>query len=407
MPDPKIEGMDFPTTLVREGAACLRVPEITQREGEPLEQARSRSPVFFNPRMRLNRDSAVLALGVHQRRVSRQLTVCEPMCGTGVRGIRMALESPGVERVVMGDMNPRAARLATENAHLNGVSGRVAVRQMEANLLLSLHSRPLSRFDYVDIDPYGSPAPYLDEAVRACKRDGLLALTATDMAPLCGVNPRACLRKYGGRPLRTGYCHESALRLVAGALVTKAAVHEVSARPVFSYSADHYVRLYMELERGKKKADLRLSEMGYMLHCFNCLDRGAVPSRKLFDSPWCERCGSPMKVAGPMWLGELAEEAFCDDMLMLSDRSAIGSNRRLIRVIQMVRGEIGFPQGFYGIDKLCSKLKIPSRATGDVMVALEEAGFRVARTHIDERGLKTDAPIGDLESVLKSVKADG
>jgi len=147
--------MDFPTTLVREGAASLRVPEITEREGEPLEQARSRSPVFFNPRMRLNRDSAVLALGVHQRRVSRPLTVCEPMCGTGVRGIRLALETSGVERVVMGDMNSSAVRLAQENARLNGVSDRVSVRLMEANLILSLHSKPLSRFDYVDVDPDG------------------------------------------------------------------------------------------------------------------------------------------------------------------------------------------------------------------------------------------------------------
>ena len=399
--------MDFPTTTVMEGAATLKVPRIVREEGEPLERARSRSPVFYNPTMKLNRDSAVLALGVHQGRVSRPLTVCEPMCGSGVRGTRLALEVSGVERVVMGDMNPRAVRLAAENARLNGVSGRVAVRLMEANLLLSIHSKPLSRFDYVDVDPYGSPAPYLDGAIRACKRDGLVALTATDMAPLCGVNPRACLRKYGGRSLRTGYCHESALRLVAGALVIRAAVHEVSARPVFSFAADHYVRLYMELERGKRKADGRLTEIGYIQHCFKCLNRRAVSKREILNSNLCGHCGSQMEAAGPMWLGELAEGEFCDEMLTYSERSAISSNRRLVRIIQMVRDEIGFPQGFYGVDKLCSKLKIPSRATGDVISAIESAGFRAVRTHIDERGLKTDAPLGELERMLRSVEAVG
>ncbi len=397
--------MDFPTTTVREGAATISVPRLTRKEGEPLERVRSRSPVFYNPAMKLNRDSAVLALGVHQGRVSRPLTICEPMCGTGVRGTRLALESPGIERVVMGDMNPRAVGLAVENARLNGVSGRAVVRFMEANLLLSLHSKPLFRFDYVDIDPYGSPAPYLDGAIRACKRDGLLALTATDMAPLCGVNPRTCLRKYGGRSLRTVYCHESALRLVAGALVTRAAVHEVSARPVFSYAADHYVRLYMELERGKRKADGRLLEMGYIQHCFKCLNRRAVSKREIFNSNLCGHCGSLMETAGPMWLGELAEGEFCDEMLIQSERSAISSNRRLVRIIQMVKDEIGLPQGFYGVDKLCSKLKIPSRATGDVILAIERAGFRAVRTHIDERGLKTDAPLGELERILSTVKA--
>jgi tRNA (guanine26-N2/guanine27-N2)-dimethyltransferase len=398
--------MGFPTITVREGASVIRVPDITQEEGESLEGARSRAPVFYNPRMRMNRSSAVLALGVHQRRVSRPLTVCEPMCGTGVRGVRLALESPGVERVVMGDMNPRAIRLARENAHINSVSGVVTVRLMEANLLLSLHSKPLSRFDYVDVDPYGSPAPYLDGAVRACKRDGMLALTATDMAPLCGVNPRACLRKYRGRPLRTEYCRESALRLVAGALVTAAAIHEVSVRPMFGYAADHYVRLYVKLGRGKKKANSSLQEMGYILHCFKCLNRKAVSKRGIFDFAVCGHCGSPMEAAGPMWLGDLAEDAFCDDMLKLSEMSAISSNLRFIRIVHRVKGEIGFPQGFYSIDKLCSKLGTPSRATGGVLSAIEEAGFRVARTHIDDRGLKTDAPIGDLMGIVKSFKAD-
>lgn len=392
--------MDYPTTLIREGEVTLRVPLITRGEGEPLEKARSRSPVFYNPTMRLNRDSAVLALCAHQERVSRTLTICEPMCGTGVRGTRLALEVPGVERVVMGDMSPRAASLATENARLNGVSGRVDVRLMEANLLLSLHSKPLSRFDYVDVDPYGSPAPYLDGAIRACKRDGLLAVTATDMAPLCGVNPRACLRKYGGRSLRTEYCHESALRLVAGAVVARAAVHEVSARPVFSFAADHYVRLYVRLERGKRKADGCLAEMGFMLHCFKCLSRRAVYMREVLGSNLCESCGSPMESAGPMWLGALAEGEFCDGMLRRSDRSHIGGNRRLVRIIGTVRGEIGLPQGFYSVDKICSRLGIPSRGTGDVISALERAGFRAVRTHMYERGLKTDAPLGEIEGIL-------
>jgi tRNA G26 N,N-dimethylase Trm1 len=74
--------MDFPTTTVMEGVATLKVPRIVREEGEPLERARSRSPVFYNPTMKLNRDSAVLALGVHQGRVSRPLTVCEPMWGS-------------------------------------------------------------------------------------------------------------------------------------------------------------------------------------------------------------------------------------------------------------------------------------------------------------------------------------
>lgn len=395
--------MSFPVTLVKEGAASFLVPELKPSEVKYIDRARSRAPVFYNPRMSLNRDSAVLALGAYQKSLSRHISACEPMCGTGIRGIRLALEVDGVEHVVLGDLNPLAAQLAKENAYMNDVSDKVRVRRIDANLLLSLHARPLHRFDYVDIDPYGSPVPFLDGAVRSCRRNGLIGLTATDMAPLCGVNPRACLRKYGGRPIRTMYCLEVALRLVAGALVTTAARYEVAARPLFSYAADHYVRLYAKLEKGAKNGDQCLEGMGYLLHCFGCSNWKTVPNWVVIDSLECEVCGAQMKVAGPMWLGDLAEEFFCDDMTRLSERSAVSSNRRLMNIIRLVKGEIGFPRGYYNIDKLCSKLRIPSMATGLVTSSLREAGFRTAETHFDRRGVKTDASILELEKLLRDV----
>ena len=398
--DPRTALMNFPTVRVQEGAASILVPELATSELEHLDRARSRAPVFYNPRMRLNRDSAILALGAYRKRSSRLAIACEPFCGTGVRGIRLALEVEGVEKVVLGDMNQRAVELTRENASLNGVSEIVAIRLMEANLLLSLHARPLQRFDYIDIDPYGSPAPFLDAGVRACRRGGLIALTATDMAPLCGVNPRACLRKYGGHPLRTEYSRELALRLLTGALVTVAARHETEVRPMFGYVDDHYVRLYAMLERGARGADQSLADMGYVLHCFECSNRKGVPSTPVPDSIDCEICGSRMRAAGPLWIGELAEEAFCGDMLEISERSEVSSNRRLMNIISLVKDEIDFPPGFYSVDDLCSRFGTSSIAKDRFFLALRDAGFRVVETHIDKRGFRTDAKISDLEQLM-------
>lgn len=396
--------MEFPTTRVEEGAASLIVPELGRHKVEHIDRVRSLAPVFYNPRQKLNRDSAILALGVHQKRLSRSVIVCEPMCGTGVRGVRLALEVDGVRKVILGDLNPFAVKLAERNASSNGISDRVEVRLIEANTLLSLHARPMQRFDYVDIDPYGTPAPFIEAAVRACRSDGLLALTATDMAPLCGVNPRACLRKYGGRPLRTRYCRELALRLVAGALASSAARHELAVGPVFSYSADHYVRLYSNFKMGAKDADRCLEEMGYLLHCFKCSNRKTAP-KNVLESTTCDICGSEMKAAGPLWLGDLAESSFCDEMSYLSERSLISSNRRLMDTISLVRDEIGFPPGFYDIDRLCSKLGLPSKAANDVLSALRVAGFRSTRSHVDTRGIKTDATVSDIEEILRAISS--
>ena len=393
----------FPTRRVKEGVAEIFIPDLSKVEGRTSDQPSSNAPVFYNPRMKMNRDTAVLALCVHHVRLSRRLRVCEPMCGTGVRGLRIALEVDGVESVVMGDLNPYAVRLAEENVAANGVSSRVRARLMDANLLLSMHDRPWARFDYIDLDPYGSPAPYLDSAVRACRSGGMVALTATDMAPLCGVNPKACLRKYGGLPLRTEYCHEVALRLVAGILVKVSARHGTAAHPVFGYAADHYVRLYAVLNRGARDANRCLDGVGYLLHCFKCNDRRPATVDELGEGRECEVCGSKMSIGGPLWLGDCSDREFCDAMLSLSERSLLYSDPRLVNLIRLVGQEIGFGPTFYDIDQICSMLKTPSLPTDEVVSAIRDAGYRVTRTNFDERGLKTEASIVELKNIIKSL----
>ena len=399
--------MEYPKALVTEGMARIMVPEVVPSEDETLEGARSRAPVFYNPVMKMNRDSAILALNALQKRLSRPLTICEPMCGTGVRGIRMALEAPGAHEAVLGDMSYHAVRLAEENILLNGVGNRVRVRRMEANLLLSLHARPLARFDYTDIDPYGTPAPFIDTAARATRRDGMVALTATDMAPLCGVNVRACLRKYGSTSLRTGYSHESALRILVGSFVRGAAVHEVASRPAFGFFADHYIRLYMRLDRGKRRADESLREMGYLLNCSGCGSFRSVKGGLGENGGVCEVCGSEMRAEGPLWLGDLADEGFCSDMIECSEDSFIGSNRRLMKIIGNVVGEIGMPPGFFVIDELSSDLGVASRRIEPVIDGLNAAGFKAARSHADSRGLKTNAPADEVKRIILGADTEG
>ncbi len=193
----------FPTEAVKEGEVEFLAPRLKAFVKEAWEYAPSKAPVFYNPAMEMNRDLAVLMLQTYQRPINRELAACEPMAGCGVRGIRLAREVEGVRKVVLNDINLAGTRLAEFNVNLNGLTDKVQVDNKDANFLLSSYAAPRKRFDYVDIDPFGSPVPYIDSALRALRNGGLLALTATDMAPLCGVHAKACLRKYGGKPLRT------------------------------------------------------------------------------------------------------------------------------------------------------------------------------------------------------------
>lgn len=69
-------------------------------------------------------------------------------------------------------------------------------------------------YEVVDLDPYGTPVQFLDSAVQSVSEGGLLLVTATDMAVLCGSNGEACHAKYGIYPLHKPYCHEMALRIL-------------------------------------------------------------------------------------------------------------------------------------------------------------------------------------------------
>jgi len=64
------------------------------------------------------------------------------------------------------------------------------------------------RFSIIDLDPYGSASPFLDSAVQALAEGGLLMITCTDMAVLCGNHSEVCHAKYGSIALRSKSCHE-------------------------------------------------------------------------------------------------------------------------------------------------------------------------------------------------------
>jgi tRNA (guanine26-N2/guanine27-N2)-dimethyltransferase len=53
--------------------------------------------------MELNRDIAVLALQTYQKMLNREISVCEPLTGCGVRGIRFAADVKGVKKVFIND----------------------------------------------------------------------------------------------------------------------------------------------------------------------------------------------------------------------------------------------------------------------------------------------------------------
>lgn len=390
---------DFPTETITEGEAKVLVPRLKAFVKKAWEYAPSKAPVFYNPIMELNRDLAVLALQAFQKKVDKPLIVCEPLTGCGLRGIRFALEVEGVREAVLNDISLEAVKLARFNVKQNRLTKQILVKNMDANLLLAQHGAPRKRFDFIDLDPFGSPVPFMDSAVRALCDGGLLALTATDMAPLCGVHPKACLRKYGGKPLRTEYCHELAVRLLAGCLAVMAAKHDIGIEVLFSHSTDHYIRVYATIHYGAKKADKSLQNMGYVLHCFSCLHRETT--KELFSiKKQCSECRFTLSHAGPLWLGKILDAEFCAVMEKETEKKFFKHKRKICKLLSYAKEEANAPATYFVVDKFCDKLGLPTPALKSMINELEKAGFKATPTHFNSKGIRTNAPAKVMKESL-------
>jgi tRNA (guanine26-N2/guanine27-N2)-dimethyltransferase len=399
---------DFPTEIVTEGRARLLVPKLRAFVRSPSDYAPSKAPVFYNPVMELNRDIAVLVLQAYQRWINHEVSVCEPLAGCGIRGVRFAVDVQGVRKVVMNDINEKAVQTALYNVHMNHVGKQVTVKNKDANLLLSSHGAPHKRFDAIDVDPFGSPVPYIDSAVRALRNHGLLALTATDMAPLCGVHPKACVRKYGGKPLRSEYCHELAVRLMAGCLATVAAKHEIGLNVVFSHSAEHYVRLYATVEYGAKMADESLRNMGYMLHCFKCFHRESLTGLSLIGhSGKCGECDSKLSIGGPLWLGRIFDESFCRLMEEETKQKELGNKKKIEKILALAKNEADAPIGYYVVDRLCDALNLPVPSVKSVVERLRKEGFQACLTIFNPKGIRSNASAASIKGLVEEIVKTG
>jgi tRNA (guanine26-N2/guanine27-N2)-dimethyltransferase len=339
--------------------------------------------------MELNRDLAILSISALQKKLKHKLRICEPLTGCGIRGIRIANEVDNVREIILNDINEKAAKLVKTNIDRNNLSHYVTVENKDANTLLSLYGAPKKRFDYVDIDPFGSPIPYIDSALRATRRNGLIAITATDLAPLCGIHPKACLRKYGGKPLRTEYSHELAIRLLIGSLAKSAAKYDIGIKVLFSYSSEHYIRLYSQIDFGARKADKTIKEIGFIQHCFNCFHREV--NRQIEYQKKCPKCGEKISYAGPLWTGKISDEEFIISLEKELRSKSLRMTRQIRYLLSLVKAETKAPITYYRVDRICDHYNLPNPSIESVITELKKSGIQATRTHFSTNGIKSSA----------------
>ena len=333
--------------IIKEGKARIKAPV-----GEKISAG---LPVFYNPVMKFNRDISVLLLKAFGR---KKMQIADPLAATGVRGIRFLLELPKstVEMVCFNDTDDKFRKNIAGNLKLNKIGKtRVSVSNEDANLFL-LKS---SGFDYIDIDPFGTPNPFLDSAVKRISRGGIIAVTATDTSALCGAFPAACIRKYWAEPVNNEQMYEFGLRILIRKVQLIGSQYGKALLPVFSYTKDHYMRVFFRMEKAKTTADEIMQQ------------------HRMFG------------MAGPAWAGSLWDTKLVSAMLKLA------KDREMIKFLRLLKDEsLVNAVGYYDLHTIFAGKKIPQKQ--ELIAVLRRKGFRASETHFLGTAIRSNASLKEI-----------
>lgn len=331
---------------------------------------------FYNPSMELNRDSSVIINQFLVDNSKKKLCVLDGLASSGIRGVRIAHEVSGNFEIIINDWSTNAYDLIKKNIKNCNLEDATASNN-NLNVLLSKQ-----RFDYIDIDPFGSPIDFIDSAVRSIKNNGIIGLTATDTASLCGVYPKVCQRRYGAKPFHSAIMKEVGLRILLGVLCREAGKYDKGIEPIMSYSTDHYFRCYVKIIKGVEKSNESVENLKIV-----------NPNDFIFLNKKDE-------LIGPLWVGKLQDKAVLEKLREIIFEKQLGTKNQLWKLIDILEEENNAPLFFYTTENLASILKTSPPKFNKIFEELRKKGYDVFRTHFSPTGFKTNTPFDEIEKLF-------
>ncbi len=330
--------------IVEEGKVRILAPNVNLKGPGKIEG------VFYNRAMVFNRDTTIFLL--YNLKVKNAL---DALAATGVRGIRIVKEL-GIETTI-NDRATRAVEIIKKNLELNDIEARVMNK--DANALMAEE-----RYNYVDIDPFGTPVPFIDSAIRSGK---IIGITATDTATLGGRNRRIVRRYLANVRASPQFVHEIGIRVLLGYIGRMAVRFDLGIEPIISIWHGHFYRVYLRIKRGVARANATLEKI------------------------------KNTKFGGPMWVGELHDFSFLNNSKV---PDWLPTKRILEKYMALWKNEKFFL--FYHIPSIASELKVSTPSPKDIIKKLKELGYDAYPTQFSPQGVRTNASKEILEEIVKS-----
>ena len=439
------EGAKSPGHLWLEGRTLVHLREDQERPTHmPRGPAKRTGPGFLNPAMAPARTRSVMLLAdalEHDWLVKpgHDLGALDALCATGVRVRRWRNElhaevQPRL-RIAANDLDIFALdwlkrshdafppKVTVGHALEDDRYERIPEGTMENGIFVMQNDARIAlmeaAYQWVDLDPFGSPVNFLDSAIQGLARIGFLEVTATDTAALTGSSASSQQRRYSAKGIVDTYAHDDGVRVLLGLVATTAARHDRFIEPVLALFDGHHVRVSVKVRRSKERASDVMNMMGWRIR-----DRNGGYTFVQHPTPEeVERGSGPMWV-GPLWskdiAGRMTEEralALCSpsiDEIEVAKTAGLEWDeadqeysqrevRRSVRYIADAADLMSREHLLLHIDDLPNMAGVTHAPKMEVLFAsLREHGHCAARVPDIDPFFVTDA---QLEAVLERVRA--
>ena len=432
----------WPGLIHREGRTLTRVVSAADSASRG-PAAKSSEGVFHNPAMAGSRTRSVLLMAhvIESGRLGDgAIRALDGLSSSGLRARRWLHELPegigGRLIATAGDMNQNALdwAMATESEF---PAGRGEFNSLLGDLRASILSQG---WHWIDIDPFGSPVPFLDTGIQALARHGVLEVSATDSAALSGSSKNPLMRRYGARVRLDKLKHDSGLRVLMATVARAAARHDRSIEPLLSIWDSHHLRVSVSVRRVMTGANDIEKSLGWRVYSPNQAEvdasvaAGLLPADNGSDLPI--RCFLPLshpvaredkRVSGPMWIGPIANadamssmtaeralemcgpEDTGEDPAGWSGEDFEAERRRVVRSVRNLAEEAESISAAHliAVDELASWLERGSPPSPAKMVAyLKEKGHSASVSHYAEPSFRTDAPWSAVLAAMDAIGSD-
>ena len=301
--------------------------------------------VFYNPAMRLSRDLHV----AFAKQFNFSGIMLDGLAASGIRGIRLNLEA-GVN-VEFCDSSRMATETIAGNLEMNGIKSKIYNERVE-DLLQD------RKYDWIDIDPFGTPAPYLEAALKGLNDGGILGVAATDTAVLCGAKPSICMKRYGAVSMRRVAAKEVGVRILLSMIHNIASGMGKGIEPLLCYSEGHHLRVFVRL--GERK-DVTLK---WITKDMRIVDR------------------EEKDAGGPLWVRKIIKA----ELIPESQDGVLG------KLLETLREEANGPPGLHDINNIAKAAGIgqtPQRIK--IVESIRKLGSFASSSVFSPLGIKTDA----------------